>query len=96
MALSLAFLSRQMRTTGAFTMRSLTTSISSANNKMSGKYSKFSINVVTEGETDNMDAEMAEGAVNGDMSEVVEFPLLGKNVLDCPPRMRFAPSPTGR
>jgi len=76
-------------------MRSLTTSISSANNKMSGKSSKFSINVVTEGETDNMDAEMAEGAVNGDMSEVVEFPLLGKNVLDCPPRMRFAPSPTG-
>lgn len=23
------------------------------------------------------------------------FPLQGKNPLDCPPRMRFAPSPTG-
>lgn len=23
------------------------------------------------------------------------FPLKGKNVEDCPPRMRFAPSPTG-
>ena len=23
------------------------------------------------------------------------FPLAGKNVMDCPPRMRFAPSPTG-
>ena len=26
----------------------------------------------------------------------VEFPLAGKSVEDAPPRLRFAPSPTGR
>lgn len=42
--------------------------------------------------------EGSETAVNGsapDQEDVVKFPLKGRNVEEAPPRMRFAPSPTG-
>ena len=38
------------------------------------------------------------GDIGGGEVEDIQkkFPLMGKDVVDCPPRMRFAPSPTGR
>jgi len=44
-----------------------------------------------EGETETETA----AKVNGE-ADVVKFPQKGKNVEQAPPRMRFAPSPTGR
>ena len=50
--------------------------------------------------TTSLRVASVEDVVNGNGDAVDEdavvFPLLGKNVKDCPPRMRFAPSPTGR
>lgn len=43
----------------------------------------------------NVGAMEGEPAINGNVADVV-FPLKGKNVEECAPRMRFAPSPTGR
>lgn len=40
------------------------------------------------------DTEQSTVAADDDFD--VEFPLMGKRSEDCPPRMRFAPSPTGR
>jgi hypothetical protein len=40
-------------------------------------------------------ATESETAVNGEVADVV-FPLKGKSIDQCAPRMRFAPSPTGR
>jgi hypothetical protein len=43
--------------------------------------------------------EGSETAVNGsasDQEDILKFPLKGRNVEEAPPRMRFAPSPTGR
>jgi hypothetical protein len=43
--------------------------------------------------------EGSETTVNGstsDQEDVVKFPLKGRSVEEAPPRMRFAPSPTGR
>lgn len=40
-------------------------------------------------------SDTVNGVVEGKSDEDL-FPLKNKNVLECPPRMRFAPSPTGR
>ncbi len=40
-------------------------------------------------------SDVESGTINGDSIGDL-FPLKGKDVLECPPRMRFAPSPTGR
>lgn len=42
----------------------------------------------------NVGAMEGEPAINDNVADVV-FPLKGKNVEQCAPRMRFAPSPTG-
>lgn len=48
----------------------------------------------TDQQTDNLTASAASSTpVNGDVENL--FPNKGKNVLELPPRMRFAPSPTG-
>eukprot|EP00979_Chaetoceros_neogracilis_P013168 scaffold3710_cov286-Chaetoceros_neogracile.AAC.25 len=122
MALSLAVLTRHVRTAGAFTMRPLTTGASnSINSSKSGVSSSsgrrivdlppaslaaaallggnnnlnvrnFSLGVgAVEGETE---ATTTTTAVDGN-DDIVNFPQKGKNVMTAPPRMRFAPSPTG-
>jgi len=41
-------------------------------------------------------ADVATEAINGSEPELPpSFPLAGKNIMDVPPRLRFAPSPTG-
>lgn len=98
MALSLAIFTRHVRTTAAFTMRPLSTvSTQSAagkfvENRRRGviaiPYQEFSkLSATVEDETTTL--------VNGE-EDLVKFPLKGKNVEECAPRMRFAPSPTGR
>ena len=42
----------------------------------------------------NLSAVQAEASSDIDIDEL--FPQKGKDIMDCPPRMRFAPSPTGR
>ena len=80
MALSLAIFTRHVRTATAFTMRPLTS------------VRGFALGVgAVEGETETETA----AKVNGE-ADVVRFPQKGKNVELAPPRMRFAPSPTGR
>ena len=37
-----------------------------------------------------------EGTEVGNKNVSVEFPMKGKDPMEAPPRMRFAPSPTGR
>ena len=41
-------------------------------------------------------ATESETAINGDVADEIVFPLKGKAIDQCAPRMRFAPSPTGR
>jgi hypothetical protein len=54
----------------------------------------FSLGVgAVDGETETN--ANANANVNGE-ADVVRFPQKGKNVELAPPRMRFAPSPTGR
>lgn len=57
--------------------------------------SAFTMRPLTTGVTRG--SSLKVGAVEGDKTQLpdVEFPLKGKNVDECPPRMRFAPSPTG-
>lgn len=79
MALSVAIFTRHVRTATAFTMRPLTS------------VRGFALGVgAVEGETETETA----AKVNGE-ADVVKFPQKGKNVEQAPPRMRFAPSPTG-
>lgn len=99
MALSLAILTRQIQYRSAtafqvgssFHLRSFTTSSSSSTTTTtsSGFRSFLNLSAVE---------QVTNGAVNytddNDISNL--FPQKGKNVLECPPRMRFAPSPTGR
>ena len=41
--------------------------------------------------------EADQEVTNGDCDDLADlFPQKGKDILDCAPRMRFAPSPTGR
>ncbi len=101
MALSLAIFTRHVRTTAAFTMRPLSTVNSVSTQSAAGKfvenrrrgviaipYQEFSkLSATVEDETTTL--------VNGE-EDLVKFPLKGKNVEECAPRMRFAPSPTGR
>jgi hypothetical protein len=93
MALSLAFVSRQVC---AFSLRPQSTKIVSLSRNnfvaFSTKYSHSrSIRPLSV-------ATSSSGTVNGVSEEKSDnlFPLKNKNVLECPPRMRFAPSPTGR
>jgi hypothetical protein len=92
MALSLALVSRQVC---AFSLRSQsakTVSLSRSNfvTTSSIRHSRSirSLSVATSSDTVN--------GVSEDKSDDDLFPLKNKNVLECPPRMRFAPSPTGR
>lgn len=93
MALSLALVSRQVC---AFSLRPQSTKIVSLsrNNVVTSNIHYYSrairpLSVATSSDT-----------VNGVSEEKNDsdglFPLKNKNVLECPPRMRFAPSPTGR
>lgn len=91
MALSLALVSRQVC---AFSLRSQsakTVSLSRSNfvTTSSIRHSRSirSLSVATSSDTVN--------GVSEDKSDDDLFPLKNKNVLECPPRMRFAPSPTG-
>jgi len=123
MALSLAVLTRHVRTAGAFTMRPLTTGASnSINSSKSGVSSSSGRRIVDLppaslaaaallGGNNNLNVRnfsLGVGAVEGDTEatttttavdgndDIVNFPQKGKNVMTAPPRMRFAPSPTGR
>lgn len=101
MALSLAILTRQIQNRSvtafqvgsSFHLRSFTTSSSSSSSTTTTTSSGFRSSL-------NLSAveQVTNGAVNdtndNDFSNL--FPQKGKNILECPPRMRFAPSPTGR
>jgi len=100
MALGLAIFTRQiqMRSVTAFQigssfqLRSFTSSSSSTtSSSTTSKMGIMSLNLSAVQETTN-------GSVvsNGDDNMENLFPQKGKNVEEAPPRMRFAPSPTGR
>ena len=96
MALGLAIFTRQiqMRSVTAFQIGSsfqLRSFISSSSSSTTSKMGIMSLNLSAVQETTN-------GSVvsNGDDNMENLFPQKGKNVEEAPPRMRFAPSPTGR
>ena len=85
MALSLAVFTRHhTRTVTAFTLRPLTSRTATG-----AGLKPLAVGAV-EGSTDATDVTNING------KDDIIFPLKGKDVLQCPPRMRFAPSPTGR
>ena len=107
MALGLAIFTRQiqMRSVTAFQigssfqLRSFTSSSSSSSSSSTpssfttSKMGIMSLNLSAVQETTN-----GSVVLNGDDNDNMDnlFPQKGKNVEEAPPRMRFAPSPTGR
>lgn len=90
MALSLAFVSRQVC---AFSLRPQSTKIVSLSRN---NFVAFTTNHSRSIRPLSV-ATSSSDTVNGVSEEKSDnlFPLKNKNVLECPPRMRFAPSPTG-